>query len=103
MLSYVSATGVLASSIFLLSLLWSGTFDGTGFHANGIPTAISLYALCYSSHPIIPSLYISMRNKSQFSKEQSKFAKHGLKLKLYILPFHDLNSSILGRSSLYAS
>ncbi|TKY47188.1 Vacuolar amino acid transporter 1 [Spatholobus suberectus] len=76
MLSYVSASGVLASSIFLLSLLWNGTIDGTGFHAkgttlfrlSGIPTAVSLYALSYSSHPIIPSLYISMRKKSQFSK-----------------------------------
>jgi len=74
-LSYLSACGILASSIFFLSLLWNGTIDGTGFHAkgtlfrlSGIPGAVSLYTFCYSSHPIIPSLYISNRDKSQFSK-----------------------------------
>ncbi|KAG4974705.1 hypothetical protein JHK87_031526 [Glycine soja] len=75
MLSYVSASGALASSIFLLSIFWNGTIDGTGFHAkgtifrlSGIPAAVSLYAFCYSAHPILPTLYNSMRDKSQFSK-----------------------------------
>ncbi|XP_027334078.1 amino acid transporter AVT1I-like [Abrus precatorius] len=75
LLSYVSASGALASSIFLLSLFWNGTIDGTGFHAkgtffrlSGIPAAVSLYAFCYSAHPILPTLYHSMRNKSQFSR-----------------------------------
>ncbi|CAJ1960445.1 unnamed protein product [Sphenostylis stenocarpa] len=75
LLSYVSAGGVLATSIFLLSLLWNGTFDGTEFHASGtlfklrgIPSSLSLYAFCFSAHPIIPSLYVSTRNRSQFSK-----------------------------------
>ncbi|WVY94403.1 hypothetical protein V8G54_033491 [Vigna mungo] len=75
MLSYVSASGALASSIFLLSLFWNGTIDGTGFHAKGklfrftgIPAAASLYAFCYSAHPILPTLYNSMRDKTQFSR-----------------------------------
>lgn len=75
MLSYVSASGALASSIFLLSIFWNGTIDGTGFHAkgtifrlSGIPSAVSLYAFCYSAHPILPTLYNSMRDKSQFSR-----------------------------------
>ncbi|KAJ1387050.1 Amino acid transporter, transmembrane domain [Sesbania bispinosa] len=74
LLSYVSASGVLASSIFILSLFWNATIDGTGFHGkgtllrwSGMPTSISLYAFCYGSHPILPTLYHSMRNKSQFS------------------------------------
>ncbi|XP_061350004.1 amino acid transporter AVT1J-like isoform X2 [Gastrolobium bilobum] len=74
LLSFVSATGALASSIFILSLFWNGTIDGTGFRGkgtlfrwSGIPSAVSLYAFCYSAHPILPTLYNGMRNKSQFS------------------------------------
>ncbi|XP_050381512.1 amino acid transporter AVT1I [Argentina anserina] len=74
LLSYVSASGVLASAIILGSILWTGAFDGVGFHEKGspvkwrgIPTAISLYAFCYCAHPVFPTLYTSMRNKKQFS------------------------------------
>ncbi|XP_054794993.1 amino acid transporter AVT1I-like [Prosopis cineraria] len=75
LLSYVSASGALASTVFLVSLLWNATIDGTGFHGkgttifkwSGIPAAVSLYAFCYSAHPVLPTLYNSMRNKSQFS------------------------------------
>ncbi|KAI4318270.1 hypothetical protein L6164_026059 [Bauhinia variegata] len=73
-LSYVSATGVLASVIFVFALLWYGTFDGPGFNQkgilinwSGIPSAVSLFSFCYSTHPIFPNLYTSMRNKNQFS------------------------------------
>ncbi|KAJ1387049.1 Amino acid transporter, transmembrane domain [Sesbania bispinosa] len=75
LLSYISASGALASSIFILSLFWNGTIDGTGFHGkgtlvrwSGIPSAVSLYAFCYSAHPVLPTLYNSMRNKSHFSR-----------------------------------
>ncbi|KAM1078335.1 hypothetical protein ACFX19_026021 [Malus domestica] len=75
LLSYVSATGVFASAIILGSILWAGAFDGIGFHHegsvplnwNGIPTAVSLYVLCYCAHPVFPTLYTSMTNKRQFS------------------------------------
>ncbi|KAK1432464.1 hypothetical protein QVD17_09361 [Tagetes erecta] len=74
-LSYISATGVLASLIILGSVLWVGVFDGVGFQEkgrlvkwNGMPTAVSLYAFCYGVHPVFPTLYTSMRNKRQFSK-----------------------------------
>ncbi|XP_062106646.1 amino acid transporter AVT1I-like [Humulus lupulus] len=74
LLSYVSASGVLASAIILFSIVWTGAFDGVGFHQegtlinwNGIPTAMSLYAFCYCAHPVFPSLYTSMKNKHQFS------------------------------------
>ncbi|XP_028754057.1 amino acid transporter AVT1I-like [Neltuma alba] len=74
LLSYVSATGALASTIFLCALLCNGAFDGTGFHRKGIlinwkglPAAVSLYAFCYSAHPVFPNLYTSMKNKHQFS------------------------------------
>ncbi|KAI3784830.1 hypothetical protein L1987_43936 [Smallanthus sonchifolius] len=74
-LSYISASGVLASIIILGSVIWAGAVDGIGFQEkgelvnwNGIPTAISLYAFCYCAHPVFPTLYNSMRNQHQFSK-----------------------------------
>ena len=79
LLSYISASGVLASAIIICSVFYTGTFDGSlGFHGkgtlldwNGIPTAVSLYAFCYCAHPVFPSLYNSMRNKQQFSNVSS--------------------------------
>ncbi|KAB1211601.1 Vacuolar amino acid transporter 1 [Morella rubra] len=74
LLSYVSASGVLASVIILCSIMWTGAFDGIGFQQkgiplnwNGIPTAVSLYAFCYCAHPVFPTLYTSMGNKRQFT------------------------------------
>ncbi|KAL5805569.1 hypothetical protein ACOSQ4_028302 [Xanthoceras sorbifolium] len=74
LLSYISASGVLASIITLASIFWTGAFDGIGFHQKGtfvnwqgFPTAISLYAFCYCAHPVFPTLYSSMKNKHQFS------------------------------------
>ncbi|KAJ7974404.1 putative Amino acid transporter [Quillaja saponaria] len=52
LLSYISASGVLASAVILCSILW---------------TAVSLYAFCYCAHPVFPTLYTSMRKKHQFS------------------------------------
>ncbi|KAL0332077.1 UNVERIFIED_CONTAM: Amino acid transporter AVT1I [Sesamum calycinum] len=73
-LSYVSATGVLASLVILGSVLWSGLSDDIGFHQKGVlvnwsglPTALSLYAFCYCAHPVFPTLYSSMRNPTRFS------------------------------------
>ncbi|RVW31407.1 Amino acid transporter AVT1J [Vitis vinifera] len=68
------ATGAFASITILGSILWTGVFDGVGFQGKGttlnwkgIPTAFSLYALCYCAHPVFPTLYTSMRKKNQFS------------------------------------
>ena len=73
-LAYISATGVLATAITLSSVFCVGAFDGVGFHQKGnlfhwegIPLAISLYAFCYGSHPVFPTLYTSMKKKHQFS------------------------------------
>ncbi|OVA08998.1 Amino acid transporter [Macleaya cordata] len=73
--SYISATGVLASILIICSVLWVGAAGGIGFHEkgkllnlNGIPTGVSLYAFCYCAHPVFPTLYTSMRDKRQFSK-----------------------------------
>ncbi|PQP97470.1 vacuolar amino acid transporter 1-like [Prunus yedoensis var. nudiflora] len=74
-LSYVSATGVFCCLIIVGSIVCVGAFGGVGFHASGdllnvggLPTAVSLYIFCFAGHAIIPSIYISMRDKNQFSK-----------------------------------
>ncbi|XP_022635264.1 amino acid transporter AVT1I-like [Vigna radiata var. radiata] len=74
LLSYISASGVFASVLIILSITWTATFDGVGFHHkgtlvhwNGLPTAVSLYAFCYCAHSVFPTLYNSMTNKHQFS------------------------------------
>ncbi|OMO79293.1 Amino acid transporter, transmembrane [Corchorus capsularis] len=74
LLSYVSASGVIASAIILGSIIWTGAFDGIGFQHKGtlinwegIPTAVSLYAFCYCAHPVFPTLYTSMKKRHQFS------------------------------------
>ena len=81
LLSYISASGVFASVIILVSVLWTGAFDGIGFHQkgtlinrNGIAIAASLYAFCYCAYPVFPTMYTSMRNKTQFSNvSRNKF------------------------------
>ncbi|KAK8592880.1 hypothetical protein V6N13_043496 [Hibiscus sabdariffa] len=74
LLSYVSASGVLASGTILVSIIWIGAFDEIGFQQkgtfvnwDGMLTAISLYAFCYCAHPVFPTLYTSMKKKHQFS------------------------------------
>ncbi|RZC61118.1 hypothetical protein C5167_022887 [Papaver somniferum] len=72
--SYVSATGILASVLIILSVFWVGAEDtgfrakGRFFHLNGVPTGVSLYTFCYCAHPVFPTLYTSMKDKRQFSK-----------------------------------
>ena len=74
-LSYVSASGVLASVVILGSVIFAGKYEDIGFRQkgtllnwDGIPTAVSLYAFCYCAHPVFPTLYTSMGNRKQFSK-----------------------------------
>lgn len=74
LLSYLSASGVFASVIIILSILWTGAFDEACFHHkgdivnwSGIPTAINLYAFCFCANPVFPTLYSSMKKKHQFS------------------------------------
>ncbi|XP_078175232.1 amino acid transporter AVT1I-like [Carex rostrata] len=75
MLSYMSVGGVLASIVLMVSVLWAAVFNGIGFRQKGIvvnwegiPTAVSLYAFCFSGHSVFPTIYNSMQNPSKFSK-----------------------------------
>ncbi|XP_073127160.1 amino acid transporter AVT1J-like isoform X2 [Henckelia pumila] len=74
-LSYISATGVMASFVLIGSVLWAAVFDGIGFRGKGtfvnlkgFPIAVSLYAFCYCAHPVFPALYNSMKDQKKFSK-----------------------------------
>ncbi|KAK6933623.1 Amino acid transporter, transmembrane domain [Dillenia turbinata] len=74
-LSYISATGVFSCLIILCSIVCVGVFGGVGFSAKGtllnlegIPTAISLYIVCFAGHPVVPTIYTSMQDTRHFSK-----------------------------------
>ncbi|KAI3467344.1 hypothetical protein Pfo_024007 [Paulownia fortunei] len=74
-LAYVSAGGILASIILVVTVFWIGAFEGVGFSEkgvlwryNGLPTAISLYTFCYCGHAVFPTLCTSMKDKNQFPK-----------------------------------
>ncbi|KAJ1271343.1 hypothetical protein BS78_06G121700 [Paspalum vaginatum] len=76
-LAYVSATGVFASALIVLSVLWAAAVDGVGFSGaagtttlrpTGLPTALGLYTFCYCGHAVFPTLYTSMKEKSRFPK-----------------------------------
>ncbi|CAM0943127.1 unnamed protein product [Alopecurus aequalis] len=74
-LAYVSASGVIASVMLVLCMLWAAVVDGVGFqgkgsmlNVSGLPTALGLYTFCYSGHPIFPTLCSSMKEKDKFSK-----------------------------------
>ncbi|CAK9186135.1 unnamed protein product [Ilex paraguariensis] len=76
-LSYISATGVLASFLILDSILWAGALDGIGFQENGmllnwngIPTSVLLpcFLLCtitYASMEVFGYLMFGSQVESQ--------------------------------------
>jgi solute carrier family 32 (vesicular inhibitory amino acid transporter) len=77
-LAYVSASGVLASAVVVVCVLWTAVADGVGFRAqgrminvSGLPTALGLYTFCYCGHAIFPTLCNSMKEKKKFSRVSS--------------------------------
>ncbi|MED6134800.1 Amino acid transporter avt1c [Stylosanthes scabra] len=72
-LSYLSACGVLATTLVVLCLFWVGVVDNVGIHSKGttinlttFPVAMGLYGYCYSGHAVFPNLYTAMANRNQF-------------------------------------
>ncbi|KAH8945503.1 hypothetical protein BDL97_12G042900 [Sphagnum fallax] len=75
LLSYVSAGGVIASLLVIISVFWVGAVDGIGFHHHGyllnwsgIPVSIGLFGFCYSGHAVFPNIYTSLKNQADFDK-----------------------------------
>ncbi|KAB8082110.1 hypothetical protein EE612_003876 [Oryza sativa] len=75
MLAYVSAVGLVSSVALTVSLVWAGAAD-KGFHIagssilnlSGLPTALSLYFVCFAGHGVFPTVYSSMRARKDFPK-----------------------------------
>ncbi|KAL2633656.1 hypothetical protein R1flu_005135 [Riccia fluitans] len=70
--AYLSFGGILTSLTVVGAVAWTGVTD-VGF-TETIPFArfgrwrfiIGLYAYCYSGHPVVPSIYSSMKDPSKF-------------------------------------
>ena len=69
---FVIASGVVASILVVLCLLWVGIED-VGFHSKGttlnlatLLVVVGLYGYCYSGHAVFPNIYTSMANPNQF-------------------------------------
>ncbi|XP_059458567.1 amino acid transporter AVT1C isoform X2 [Corylus avellana] len=72
-LSYISAGGVVASVLVVLSLFWAGLVNEVGFQSKEttlnlgtLPVAIGLYGYCYSGHAVFPNIYTSMARRNQY-------------------------------------
>ncbi|GAA0176166.1 hypothetical protein LIER_29210 [Lithospermum erythrorhizon] len=72
-LSYLSAGGVIASILVVLTLFWVGLVDDVNIHAKGktlnlstLPVAVGLYGFCYSGHAVFPNIYTSMEDRRKF-------------------------------------
>ncbi|KAK7400908.1 hypothetical protein VNO78_12217 [Psophocarpus tetragonolobus] len=74
-LAYVSLGGVVVSIVLIGCVVWVGEVDGVGFHERGqlltwegLPSAVSLLAFCFSAHSLMPTLINSMNDRSQFTQ-----------------------------------
>ncbi|XP_040375862.1 amino acid transporter AVT1I-like [Oryza brachyantha] len=74
-LAYVSAVGLIASMALTASLVWAGvaengfrTGGGNLLNLSGLPSALSLYFVCFAGHGVFPTVYTSMKRSRDFPK-----------------------------------
>ncbi|KAK9065730.1 hypothetical protein SSX86_015131 [Deinandra increscens subsp. villosa] len=73
-ISFLSATGVVATVMVIFCVFWLGTVN-VGFHESGPPVkfggiafALGVYGFCFSGHCVFPNIYQSMADKTKFTK-----------------------------------
>ncbi|PKU80245.1 Lysine histidine transporter-like 3 [Dendrobium catenatum] len=74
-LSYLSMASFLVFLFLLALILWIGEFQGVGFNQKGVilnwsqmPATLSIFIFSFGGHPIMPTIYSSMKDQKKFSK-----------------------------------
>mmetsp|Transcript_8275 Transcript_8275/g.19843 ORF Transcript_8275/g.19843 Transcript_8275/m.19843 type:complete len:382 (-) Transcript_8275:39-1184(-) len=76
LLSYLSAAGIMVTLTIVMLVTCESAAMPQPSHLpdlsivrwHGMPLALGIYAFCYSGHAVFPSLYNSMKDKSQYPR-----------------------------------
>ncbi|PWA92939.1 Amino acid transporter, transmembrane [Artemisia annua] len=59
---------VIVAGLIIMPTLWLNDLSVLSYlsFGGGLPMAVSLYTFCYGAHAMFPTIYLSMKKKSQF-------------------------------------